>query len=102
MVIATLPENQERRLSRMVNGVSATNIIIHVGVFVKQNNLGILTGPDTGYQLDELRVRLPSLFEGPPDLAVEIVSSGPSTRTIMSYTFTRSTAAPSYPASVCP
>lgn len=100
--IASLPENEDRLLewedgviidmgsSRRINTVTAARIIYFLNAFVLPRNLGLLTGPDAGYELHYVkRVRRPDAaflsikygielvgveFNIAPDLAVEVVS----------------------------
>jgi Uma2 family endonuclease len=98
--IASLPENQERRLeledgviidmgsSSPINTVTAMRIGHFLNVFVIPRDLGFVTGADGGFKLASKRVRLPDVgfiskkrisklpkkFEIAPDLAVEVVS----------------------------
>lgn len=98
--IARLPENKERRLeledgvivemaaSRPINTVIASRVGHFLNSHILPNDLGYVTSPDGGFKLASGRVRqpdvafvskkrypkLPSEFEGGPDLAIEVVS----------------------------
>ncbi len=74
------------------HGSILVNITLPLGGFVKQHRLGIVTGAETGFQIrrDPDTVRAPDVgfvraervpptptrgfFQGPPDLAVEVLS----------------------------
>jgi Uma2 family endonuclease len=101
---AALPENRERRLELIAGEVIevvsdnyaaeiAAIIIIRLGQFVLEHNLGRVTGPDGGYMVDGARlipdvafvssVRHPKRKRAAwtpyaPDLAVEVLSPGNS------------------------
>ncbi|MFN8449569.1 MAG: Uma2 family endonuclease [Anaerolineae bacterium] len=105
--IAHLPENDEKRLE-LVEGViyamppaggehgeNSANLLISLGVYIRQHNLGHVTAAETGYILfaneegkptvrapdvgyisyERMPGRLPAKYIPlPPDLAIEVVS----------------------------
>lgn len=108
MAIAQSPENEARRLeliggviyekhgdsemaaSSKLNTILAMRIGYYLNAYVIPNNLGYVTGADSGFYLDEhnnpqpdvafiSKARVTTLegtnFDGPPDIAVEVVSS---------------------------
>lgn|SRR5574341_11028 len=110
MAIAQLPENASKRLeliegvivempgSSPENSAIAIRVAYHMTGFVLKGDLGHVTGADGGYALGPRDVRIPdvafvskervpkltgSVVEGPPDLAVEVVSPSESARDVM-------------------
>lgn len=74
--------------SRPINTIVAWNIARIVGNYVVENDLGYMSGADGGYRLSADTVRqpdaafvskeryasIPEVFEGGPDLAIEVIS----------------------------
>jgi Uma2 family endonuclease len=110
LAFCELPENANRRFE-LINGVpvemppsSKKNTILAarvarlLGNHADQHNLGYVTGADGGYQLGPNDVRLPDaafiskaragglqgvVFPTAPDLAVEVISPGETSRSVL-------------------
>ena len=108
--IASLPENAAKRLalidgviievppSSQKNTVIAARIIYFLNAFVIPNDLGYVTGADSGFTLNEQNARQPDaafisktrhprlegvIFPHAPELAVEVVSPSESSRDVL-------------------
>lgn len=84
--------------SRKQNALVAAQIIILIGIYLREHDIGLVTTPDGGYQLDPNTVRLPdvgyisheragattgNLFPAAPDLAIEVLSPSEGERKIL-------------------
>ena len=83
------------------HGIVSARIFLHLGLYVRENELGEVVTPDTGFQVGE-RVLKPDIaflstaqlpddlskaFPVPPDLAIEVVSPSDAFRRVIEKAF---------------
>jgi Uma2 family endonuclease len=84
--------------SRKQNALVAAQLIILIGIYLRDNDIGLITTPDGGFQLGANTVRLPdvgfilherageptgNVFAAAPDLAIEVLSPSEGERKIL-------------------
>ena len=83
------------------HGIISARVFLHLGLYVRENQLGEVVTPDTGFQVGE-RVLKPDIafissahlpddlskaFPVPPDLAIEVVSPSDAFRRVIEKAF---------------
>ncbi len=83
------------------HGIVSARVFLHLGLYVRENELGEVVTPDTGFQVGE-RVLKPDIaflstahlpddlskaFPVPPDLAIEVVSPSDAFRRVIEKAF---------------
>jgi Uma2 family endonuclease len=83
------------------HGIVSARVFLHLGLYVRENQLGEVVTPDTGFQVGE-RVLKPDIaflstahlpedlskaFPVPPDLAIEVVSPSDAFRRVIEKAF---------------